>query len=60
MRRRACSRSDCPAAWRASSGTPGGRLTAPGLPPAAPVDVALLERVSERYNAEIVGPPLTP
>ena len=31
----------------------------PGLPPAAPVDIALLKRVSERYNAEIIGPPLS-
>jgi hypothetical protein len=31
-----------------------------GHPPAAPVDVALLERLSERDAAEIVGPPLTP
>ncbi len=30
----------------------------PGLPPAAPVDVALLKEVSEQFNAEIVGPPL--
>jgi hypothetical protein len=30
-----------------------------GLPPVAPVDIALLKRVSERYNAEIIGPPLS-
>jgi quercetin dioxygenase-like cupin family protein len=32
----------------------------PGLPPFAPVDIGLLKRVSERYNAEIIGPPLLP
>jgi mannose-6-phosphate isomerase-like protein (cupin superfamily) len=33
--------------------------TVPGLPPGGPVDIALLKRVSERYNAEIIGPPLS-
>lgn len=31
-----------------------------GLPPAAPPDIPALKRVSERYGAEIVGPPLQP
>jgi mannose-6-phosphate isomerase-like protein (cupin superfamily) len=31
-----------------------------GLPPAAPPDIPALKRVSERYGAEIVGPPMTP
>jgi hypothetical protein len=31
-----------------------------GLPPATPPDIAALKRVSERYCAEIVGPPMTP
>lgn len=31
-----------------------------GLPPAAPPDIPALKRVSERYGAEIVGPPLAP
>jgi mannose-6-phosphate isomerase-like protein (cupin superfamily) len=30
----------------------------PGLPPEAPLDVALIKRVGERYHNEIVGPPL--
>jgi len=30
------------------------------LPPAAPPDIPALKRVSERYGAEIVGPPMTP
>ena len=30
----------------------------PGLPRGGAVDVGLLKQVSERYNAEIVGPPL--
>jgi hypothetical protein len=38
----------------------GRSADGPGLPPFAPVDVGLLKRVSERYNAEIVGPPLIP
>ena len=38
----------------------GRPAAGPGLPPAEPLDVALLKRVSERYNAEIVGPPLMP
>jgi mannose-6-phosphate isomerase-like protein (cupin superfamily) len=31
-----------------------------GLPPPAPSDIAALKQVSERYGAEIVGPPMTP
>jgi quercetin dioxygenase-like cupin family protein len=31
-----------------------------GLPPAAPPDIALLQRVNAQYGAEIVGPPLLP
>jgi mannose-6-phosphate isomerase-like protein (cupin superfamily) len=31
-----------------------------GLPPAGPPDIERLKRVSERYGAEIVGPPLAP
>jgi quercetin dioxygenase-like cupin family protein len=31
----------------------------PGLPPPGPPDIEKLKRVSERYDAEIVGPPLT-
>jgi mannose-6-phosphate isomerase-like protein (cupin superfamily) len=31
-----------------------------GLPPPAPPDIAALKRVSERYGAEIVGPPMRP
>src|SRR5215467_8742612 len=31
-----------------------------GLPPAAPPDIEKLKRVSERYGAEIVGPPMAP
>lgn len=31
-----------------------------GLPPASPPDIEALKRVSERYGAEIVGPPMTP
>jgi mannose-6-phosphate isomerase-like protein (cupin superfamily) len=31
-----------------------------GLPPAAPPDIALLQRISERFGNEIVGPPLPP
>ena|SRR5579875_2216397 len=30
------------------------------LPPAAPVDVALLTRVGRNYNVEILGPPMAP
>ena len=30
----------------------------PGLPPAGPVDVAVLTEVAARYNNEIIGPPL--
>jgi mannose-6-phosphate isomerase-like protein (cupin superfamily) len=32
----------------------------PGLPPPAPPDIEQLKRVSERYGAEVIGPPLTP
>ena len=39
----------------------GGRpAEGEGLPPAAPPDVENLRRVSERYGAEIVGPPMAP
>ena len=38
----------------------GRPAACPGLPPAEPVDIAPLKRVSERHNAEIVGPPLMP
>jgi mannose-6-phosphate isomerase-like protein (cupin superfamily) len=31
-----------------------------GLPPETPPDIDALKRVSERYGAEIVGPPLKP
>jgi len=31
-----------------------------GLPPPAPPDIEALKRVSERYGAEIVGPPMLP
>jgi len=31
-----------------------------GLPPAAPPDIERLKRVSEKYGAEIVGPPMKP
>jgi hypothetical protein len=31
-----------------------------GLPPPSPPDIPALKRVSERYGAEIVGPPMTP
>jgi mannose-6-phosphate isomerase-like protein (cupin superfamily) len=31
-----------------------------GLPPAAPPNIELLNRVNARYGAEIVGPPLQP
>ena len=31
-----------------------------GLPPAASPDIPALKRVSERYGAEIVGPPMKP
>jgi mannose-6-phosphate isomerase-like protein (cupin superfamily) len=31
-----------------------------GLPPASPPDIEALKRVSERYGAEIVGPPMKP
>ena len=31
-----------------------------GLPPPAPPDIELLKRVSARYGAEIVGPPMRP
>jgi quercetin dioxygenase-like cupin family protein len=31
-----------------------------GLPPATPPDIEALKRVSGRYGAEIVGPPMTP
>ena len=39
----------------------GGRhAEGDGLPPAAPPDIEALKRVSERYGAEIVGPPMAP
>ncbi len=37
----------------------GGRpAESDGLPPPSPIDIPALSRVSERYGAEIVGPPL--
>jgi len=36
----------------------GGPAEGPGLPPEAPIDIALLRAAGERFNAEIVGPPL--
>ena len=39
----------------------GGRpAEGDGLPPATPPDIEALKRVSERYGAEIVGPPMAP
>jgi mannose-6-phosphate isomerase-like protein (cupin superfamily) len=39
----------------------GGRPAEhPGLPPAAPPDIEALQRVSRRFGAEIVGPPMAP
>jgi mannose-6-phosphate isomerase-like protein (cupin superfamily) len=38
----------------------GRRAEGDGLPPAAPPDIEALKRVSERYGAEIVGPPMAP
>lgn len=39
----------------------GGRPPAhDGLPPAEPPDIEALRRVSARYGAEIVGPPMAP
>ena len=39
----------------------GGRPAAyDGFPPATPHDIERLKRVSERYGAEIVGPPMKP
>jgi quercetin dioxygenase-like cupin family protein len=38
----------------------GGRTPqGPGLPPAGPPDVVAMQRAAERYESEIVGPPLT-
>jgi len=31
-----------------------------GLPPETPPDVPLLKRVSEEFNADIIGPPMAP
>jgi mannose-6-phosphate isomerase-like protein (cupin superfamily) len=31
-----------------------------GLPPAGPVDVAVLARIGEEYDVEILGPPMQP
>jgi hypothetical protein len=36
----------------------GRRPEDDGLPPPAPPDIEALKRVSERYGAEIVGPPM--
>jgi mannose-6-phosphate isomerase-like protein (cupin superfamily) len=36
----------------------GRPAAGPGLPPQSPFDVALIKRVGESYNNEIVGPPL--
>jgi mannose-6-phosphate isomerase-like protein (cupin superfamily) len=38
----------------------GRRAEHDGLPPATPPDIDALRRVSERYGAEIVGPPMSP
>jgi quercetin dioxygenase-like cupin family protein len=39
----------------------GGRpAVGDGLPPPAPLDIEALKRVSSRYQADIVGPPMTP
>ena len=39
----------------------GGRpAEGEGLPPAGPPDIEKLKRVSERFGAEIVGPPMAP
>src|SRR5262249_50831620 len=39
----------------------GGRpAEGPGLPPPAAPDIEKLKRVSERFGAEIVGPPMAP
>jgi len=39
----------------------GGRpAEGAGLPPATPPDIEALKRVSERFGAEIVGPPMAP
>ncbi len=39
----------------------GGRpAEGDGLPPATPPDIEALKRVSHRYDAEIVGPPMAP
>jgi mannose-6-phosphate isomerase-like protein (cupin superfamily) len=38
----------------------GRRAGHDGLPPATPPDIEALRRVSERYGAEIVGPPMAP
>lgn len=39
----------------------GGRTAeAEGLPPATPPDIEALKRVSARYEAEIIGPPMAP
>src|SRR5215831_10843615 len=39
----------------------GGRpAESDGLPPPTPPDIPALKRVSERYGADIVGPPMTP
>ena len=36
----------------------GRPAAGPGLPSEGPVDAGLLKQVSERYNAEVIGPPL--
>ena len=41
----------------AAAGRPAG---GDGLPPEAPLDVAMLRRVGEEFGLEIVGPPLAP
>ncbi|RVD58703.1 cupin domain-containing protein [Mesorhizobium sp. M2D.F.Ca.ET.185.01.1.1] len=38
----------------------GRPAEAEGLPPASPPDIEALKRVSARYEAEIVGPPMAP
>ena len=38
----------------------GRRPERDGLPPATPPDISALKRVTARYGAEIVGPPIAP
>jgi mannose-6-phosphate isomerase-like protein (cupin superfamily) len=38
----------------------GRRAETDGLPPPGPMDVAALQRVGRNYDADIIGPPMTP